>query len=162
MRVNDISRKWEKWFHRRVILIAYILCNDQWNLLIFGTQVKMTIIFCSTIKIVRFFIFTFWAIWCQNFDNFILGHTVDHQWYLQHIQWHLRLHLSPLMNNVRIQKDRHKYSVTMWCLLLRQFLWHAAVYTCMQQETNGHHRAPLCTCKFSWNSQLNTPVPVGS
>ena len=28
-RVNDISRKWEKWSHICVTLIAYILCNDK-------------------------------------------------------------------------------------------------------------------------------------
>ena len=27
--MNDISRKWEKWFHTGVTLIAYNLCNDQ-------------------------------------------------------------------------------------------------------------------------------------
>ena len=42
--MNDISRKWEKWFHTRarITLIACILCNDQLILLFFLTHVKET------------------------------------------------------------------------------------------------------------------------
>ena len=73
--MNDISRKWEKWFHTYFTLIAYILYNDQWILLIFETKVKKTTTFCSTNGYCQILV-TFWATWRQNFDNFFLGHTV--------------------------------------------------------------------------------------
>ena len=76
MRVNDISQKWEKWFRTCVTLITYILRNDQWILLIFGTQVEKTTTFCSRNGYCQILV-TFWAIWRQNFDNFFLGHTVE-------------------------------------------------------------------------------------
>ena len=37
------------------------------------TSQKKTATFCSTNGYCQI-LFTFWAIWCQNFDNFILGH----------------------------------------------------------------------------------------
>ena len=73
--MNDISRKWEKLFHTCVTLIAYISCNNQWNFMIFGTQVKKTIVFRSANGYCQILV-TFWATWRQNFDNFFLGHTV--------------------------------------------------------------------------------------
>ena len=59
--VNDFLRKWENWFHTCVTLIAYILCNDQWILLIFGTQVKETATFCSLNGYCQILL-TLWAI----------------------------------------------------------------------------------------------------
>ena len=73
--MNDISWKWEKSFPTFVILIAYILCNDQWICLIFGTQAKKNTTFDPTDGYCQILV-TFWAIWRQNFDNFILGDTV--------------------------------------------------------------------------------------
>ena len=75
--MNDISLKWEKWFHTCVTRIAYIIYNDQWIFLIFGTQVKKTTAFCSTNGDCQIPV-AFWGTWRQNFDNFFLGHTVVH------------------------------------------------------------------------------------
>ena len=69
-----IRVKWEK--STCVTLIAYILCNDQCILLIFGTKVKKTTAFCLTNGHCQTLL-TSSAIWRQNFDNFILGHTVQ-------------------------------------------------------------------------------------
>ena len=74
--MNDFSRKWEKWFHACVPLIAYFLCNDQWIFQIFEIKVKETTKFCSTNGHCQILV-AFWATWRQNFDNFLLGHTVD-------------------------------------------------------------------------------------
>ena len=49
-------RKWDQFYCACVTLIAYILCNDQWILPIFGTQVKKTNTFCSKTGIVSFFL----------------------------------------------------------------------------------------------------------
>ena len=70
--MNDISRKWEKWFHTCITLIAYNLCNDEWILLKFGRLLH----FVYQTGIVGFSLL-FWAIWRQNFDNLFLGHTVS-------------------------------------------------------------------------------------
>ena len=59
-----------------VTLIAYILCNDQWILLIFRIQVKKVTKFCLTNGYYQI-ILTLRVIWRENFHNFILGHTVD-------------------------------------------------------------------------------------
>ena len=53
------------------------LCNDRWILLIFDTQAKKSITFCATNGYCQILL-TFWAIWRQNFDNFILGHTIEY------------------------------------------------------------------------------------
>ena len=74
-RVNDILGKWEKWFHTYDTLIAYISCNDQEILLIFVTEVKKTTTLCSSNGYCQVLL-SFWATLHQNFDNFILGHTV--------------------------------------------------------------------------------------
>ena len=73
--MNDISRKWERWFHTCVTLIAYILCIDQWIFLIFETNFKKTTIFCSANGYCQILV-SFGATLSQNFDNFFLGHTV--------------------------------------------------------------------------------------
>ena len=94
--MNDISQKWEKWFHTYVTLIAYILCNDQRIFLIFGTKVKKTIVFCSANLYCQILV-TFWITWRQNFDNFFLGHTVQHYktfiWTYCGLNWHLIHHI---------------------------------------------------------------------
>ena len=60
--VNDISRKWRKWFHTCVTLIAYIFCNGQWILLIFffffffAHKSKRLQHFVQQTGIVRFFL----------------------------------------------------------------------------------------------------------
>ena len=76
--------------HTCVTLIAYNLCNDQWLLLIFGTQVKKTATVCSSNNYCQILL-TFWAIWCQIFDNFFLGHTVQDVSSLYH--WHVSIRL---------------------------------------------------------------------
>ena len=96
-----------------VTVIAYILCNDQEIWLIFGTQVKKTTTFCSTYGYCQIFR-SFWAKWRQNFDKFILGHTVERfsragprgrgrEWATLGI--HPRIHpLSWLLSNNRLEK----------------------------------------------------------
>ena len=59
-------------FHR---LSFYVHCNDKWILLILGTQVIKTGAFCSTNGYSQI-ILTFWAIWREKFDDFMLGHTL--------------------------------------------------------------------------------------
>ena len=52
------------------------ICNDQWILLVFGTQVKKTTKFLS-MNVYCQILLNFWETWRQNFDNCIMGHTVD-------------------------------------------------------------------------------------
>ena len=98
-RVNEISRKWEKWFHTCATSFAYNLCNDPWIFVIFGTQVKKTATFCSSNGYCRI-LSTFWAIWPQNFDNFILGHTVKRCYIVQENLHHLQVQLKTWVQEV--------------------------------------------------------------
>ena len=130
--MNHISRKWEKWFHTCVTLITYILCNDQWILLILGTQVKETTTFCWTNGYCQILL-TFWVIWRQYFGNFILEHTVylrkptaakESPFDLLH-PWNLRFLgcVTPFLNQnycrdkIICYKGRNKYSKTKTTLL---------------------------------------------